>query len=319
MRILKFGGKSLSTTEKMQKIAKNIKKIYENDKKIIIVVSAMGDDTNSLFKLASGFKENKLELAKLVSLGEMKSSAMMSIILNNAGVKSKSVCAADIGILTFGDPLNSKIAYINKSKILKLMENDTVLVVTGFQGVDKNGNITLLGRGGSDTTASAIGAIFGVSPEIYSNFDGVFCGDPKIMNYKKIKSLSYDSMINMARLGAKVIEKRAAEIAQNFKINIISKSSTEMGKKGTLIGPIEDSSISISTIENLCQIGIVFSDESLFEKISKNVLFLLKDIKFYNLNISKCKIVFEIEGKNKNEIIYALSKKLNLLSKKLDS
>lgn len=319
MRVLKFGGKSLSTIEKVQKIAKFIKKIYKNDKKIIIIVSAMGKKTDELICQANKFsKDNidKIEMAKLLSTGETESSALFAMALHAEKLKAKSFGAYELEIETFGDPLESQIAYFNKSKLQKYLNENTICIVAGFQGINKNGELTTLGRGGSDTTAVAIGAIFDVKPEIYSDFDGVFCGDPREFDFKKLKNIDFKTMKNMANAGAKVLDSRATKIAEDFNIEIISKNSEKPNHSGSIISNIETDIISIATINHLCLFSILFSNKEKQEFIIKNVLNCLKDVNFYNLRLEKDKLTFLICAENKTKILNSISKKLNLLKSK---
>lgn len=318
MRIMKFGGKSLDCPEKVQKICKNIKKIYKNDKEIIIVVSAMGKTTDNLINLSKNYYNinySKRELDVLLSTGETQSSALFALALNSCGVPAKSLQAFQLGVSTFGDFQNSRIAYINKKPILECFENNQVAVIPGFQGINKHGEITTLGRGGSDTTATALGATFDCDAEIYSDFDGVFCGDPRNFEYKKIKNIDYNSMINIANSGAKVLEARASEIAKSFNTKIICKQSSHPNLSGTIVSDIEKPFISISKLDNLCKFTINFSQDHNLNLLIKNVLNTLKDFKFYNLEINNNKIEFHVNHIQKDIIEYKLASKLKLLKK----
>lgn len=313
---MKFGGKSLDCFKKVQKICKNIKKIYKNDKKIIIVVSAIGKTTDNLIETSKNYYKSNYssrELDVLLSTGETQSSALFALALNSCGVPAKSLQAFQLNISTFGDFQNSRISYINKQPILECFENNQVVVVPGFQGINKNGEITTLGRGGSDTTAAALGAIFDCNTEIYSDFDGVFYGDPRCFNYKKIKTIDYDSMINIASTGAKVLEARAVEIAKGFNTQIICKQSSNQNLSGSTVSNIEKSFVSISKLDNLCQITINFSQNNDIILLSKNVLNVLKNFKFYNFEINNNKITFYIDSLQKDKIEYCLASKLKLL------
>ena len=315
MKIFKFGGKSLANVEKAQNICKYIKKIYKNDKKIIIVVSARGKTTDELLKTANDYtnkNECKRELAKLLSTGETQSACLFAMMLNSFGVPAKSFTASELQITTFGDYLASRIANINKSVLDNTINENVVAVVAGFQGINKNGEITTLGRGGSDTTAAAIGAVFDSDVHIFSDFDGVFAGDPRILDFKKLKSVSYNQMIAMAESGSKVIDKRACVIAKHFGIDIISKASEFPNKKGTIISNIEDDSIAISIIDHLTQVTITFSNEQRLKNISKIVLKQLIKNKFYNFSINFNKIVFYVENEKKTEIISTIAKTLKI-------
>ncbi len=318
MRILKFGGKSLSSPEKVQNICKNIKKIYKKDKKIIIIVSAMGNTTDTLLNLSKSFSlisPIKSELAKLLSTGETISSACVSMMLNSMGVPAKSLSAYELEIKTFGDSLDSKIAYINKSKINECFETNTVAVVAGFQGINQNNQITTLGRGGSDTTAVALGVVFDAPVEIYSDYSGVFAGDPRILKFKKIKVASFDIMQKMAKAGAKVLDAKAVNLAKKYDIKILSKSATAFESNGTEISAVETDIVSISEISQLSKITINFSNSSKLNFIVKNVLSCLNNTKFYNLSIDIDEISFCVEASQKLNLIKTISQKLNILSK----
>lgn len=315
MRILKFGGKSLASPEKLQNACEIVRKIYKKDKKIVVVVSAIGSTTDNLITKAKQFCGEKLEpreLDVLLSTGETMSSSMFAMKLNNMQIPAKSFQSHQLQITTFGDFQNARIAYINKQPLLDCLKNNFVAVVSGFQGINKTGEITTLGRGGSDTTAVAISATLGQNVEIYSDFDGVFCGDPRDLSFKKINNLNYSSMISMAESGAKVLESRATKIAKSNNINILCKSSFEPNKKGTLISTIEDDFIALSSRKNLCEITITFSHNNNLEKILKNVLFSLNGTTFYNLSLKNNQINFLINQTNYNEIINLISKKLNI-------
>ena len=132
-------------------------------------------------------------------------------------------------------------------------------MIAGFQGINSSGEITTLGRGGSDTTAAAIGAIFEHDIEIYSDFDGIFAGDPRELDYKKLKLANYEQIKNMAKNGAKVLDERAVSLSKDYGIKIFSKSSSSPTKTGSLVCPIESDVISISTINHLSKISIIFS------------------------------------------------------------
>ena len=316
MRILKFGGKSLSSVEKVQNICKFIKKIYKNDKKIIIIVSAIGKTTDNLISLANEYSSENIpprELACLLATGETQSASLLAIALSKHGILAKSFGAHSLELTTFGDPLNSKIAYINKKPILDCFEENHVAIVCGYQGINKNNEITLLGRGGSDTTAAAIGAIFEHYVEIYSDFNGIFSGDPRLFSYKKIKAINYDAMKQLADAGAKVLESRATAIAKEFKFDIISKSSTEPNAKGTIISSIETDVVSIATRDSLCEISIIFTNRARFKFIIKNVISCLNNIDFYNFSYQNDKISFLVKTEDKPIVVKNLSSKLNLL------
>ncbi len=315
---MKFGGKSLATREKMQNVCKFIKNCYKNDKKLIVVVSAMGNATDNLSSLAHDFggeHASERELAALLSLGENKSAILMALMLSSMNVLAKSFQGFQLQTTTFGDYNYARIAYINKSKLESCINDGFVAVVAGFQGINSENEITTFGRGGSDTTASAIGAIFNQDVEIYSDFDGIFAGDPRYLNFKKLKSIDYDSMIAIAKSGSKVIDCRATEIAKDFKISLISKASENPNKSGTIVSDIESDTISLVTRSNLCQISVIVSNKIRMQKTINNVFLCLKECNFYKFNINDNTISFLIEEKSKQSILSLLSKKLKILNK----
>lgn len=323
MRILKFGGKSLDSKEKVKKICKFIKNVYENEKKLIIVVSAMGTTTDNLISQSIDFgysnqtcKSHEFqarEFARLLSTGEIQSASLFSMSLISMGIPAKSFSATDISISTFGGFLDAKISYISKSKLNDELSKGVVCVVAGFQGINKNGEITTLGRGGSDTTAVALGAVFGEQVEIYSDYDGIFTGDPKDNSYKKVREIDYTSVINMADGGAKVLDSRAVKICKDYNLSIISKCSAYPNLKGTIVGSIEKDNIAISTISNLSKITITFSNKLRQEQITKSVLKSIKNFNFYNLTLSTNSLEFFVLQKDLIIISNKISKSLKLL------
>lgn len=315
MRILKFGGKSLATLEKTQNICKNIKKIYKNDKKLIIIVSAIGNETNELIDLVKDFhpeKTSKRELDALLATGENKSASIFAIILNSIGVPAKSFQGWQIKINTMGDFQNSLITNINKTKLNECLDNNIVAVVAGFQGVNKDGDITTLGRGGSDTTAAALGATFNTNVELYSDFNGLFSVDPREKISKQLKSISLNHLDKITSLGAKIVSNRAVKIAKENNFSITLKSSSEPQKKGTIVSSLEHENLSIVIKNNLCEICITTQSEEKLKFYSKNVLLWLKKYKIYNFSLKNQIITLLINQADKQEILNILTKKLNI-------
>lgn len=313
MRILKFGGKSLLNLKKTQNICKNIKKIYKNDRKLIIIVSAMGTTTNDLLDFVKAFnpeKNAKRELDILLSTGETKSASIFAMILNSIGVPAKSFSGWQIKINTMGDFQNSLITSIDKEKIKTCLSQDTVAVIAGFQGINKNGDITTLGRGGSDTTAAALGAIFNTNVELYSDFNGLYVCDPREINSKKIKTISINQLNTITSLGSKIVSNRAVKIAKESNINLILKSSKSPNKKGTISSNLESENLSIITNNNLCEININIPNDKRLKLLSKNVFLWLKDYKLYNFSLKNQIINLLINQSDKNEILNILKEKI---------
>ena len=236
-KVLKFGGTSVGTVERIQHVAKIIKREYDAGNKIIAVVSAMAGQTNDLIKLSQSIANNfsKRELDVLLATGEQVTSALLTGALIKINIKAQSWLNWQIPILTEGEHANSRIVNMNVSKINNFI-NDGVAVVPGFQGISKNGDITTIGRGGSDASAVAFAKLFNAdSCEIYTDVDGVFSSDPnKIPVAKKIDRISYDEMLELSSLGAKVMQSSAVQTAMMYDIPLQVRS-TFTDRKGTTI------------------------------------------------------------------------------------
>ena len=237
-KVLKFGGTSVGTLERIQHVAKIIKKEQSIGNKVIVVVSAMAGKTNELIKLSKEISEefNKREMDVLLSSGEQVTSALLSGALTEIDVKAKSWLNWQIPILTEGEHTNSRIINMSVEKINKYLDENGVAILPGFQGISKNGEITTIGRGGSDASAVAIAKIFNANTcEIYTDVDGVFSTDPnKIPVAKKIEKISYDEMLELSSLGAKVMQSSAVQTAMMYDIPLEVKS-TFTERKGTKI------------------------------------------------------------------------------------
>ncbi len=237
-KVLKFGGTSVGTIERIQHIANIIKKEQLNGNKVIAVVSAMAGKTNELIKMSTEISEefSKRELDVLLSSGEQVTCALLSGALIKLKINAQSWLNWQIPILTEGDHANARIINMNVEKINKFLDSNGVAIIPGFQGISKNGEITTIGRGGSDATAVAIAKIFNAdSCEIYTDVDGVFSTDPnKIPVAKKIEKISYDEMLELSSLGAKVMQSSAVQTAMMYDIPLEVKS-TFTDRKGTKI------------------------------------------------------------------------------------
>ena len=255
--VQKFGGTSVGSVERIDIVAEIIKNASKLNK-LIVVVSAMGGETNRLIELSKYFDENpdKREFDALVSTGETVSSALLSMALHSKGVKAKSYSAAQISMKTTDSYSRAKILDVNADKILEVVKDGIIPIITGFQGVTEGGDITTLGRGGSDTTAVAIAAQVGASRcDIYTDVDGIFTTDPRVVsNAKKLDSITMEEMLELAGQGAKVIQTRAVEFANKYNVPVRVLSSFNDGK-GTLIS-LEDESM-----ENALVSGIAFQKD----------------------------------------------------------
>jgi aspartate kinase len=255
--VQKFGGTSVGTVERIDAVAEIIKGASKS-KKIIVVVSAMGGETNRLVTLAKHFDEDpdKREFDALVSTGETVSSALLAMALQSKGIKARSYSASQISMRTTDSYSKAKILDVDAEKILNTIKDNTIPIITGFQGVTAGGDVTTLGRGGSDTTAVAIAAQVGAERcDIYTDVDGIFTTDPKVVpNAKKLDSITMEEMLELASQGAKVMQTRAVEFANKYNVPVRVLSSFNDGS-GTLI------SLKDEGMENSVVSGIAFQKD----------------------------------------------------------
>tara|TARA_B110001452_G_scaffold250312_1_gene238423 strand:- start:10 stop:1221 length:1212 start_codon:yes stop_codon:yes gene_type:complete len=237
-KVLKFGGTSVGTIERIVHVANIIKKEYVAGNEVIAIVSAMAGKTNELLDQSKAISKNfnKRELDVLLTTGEQVTSALLAGALKELGVNSKSWLNWQIPILTEGEHSNARIINMNISKINKFLLDKGVAIIPGFQGISNLGDVTTIGRGGSDATAVAVAKIFNAdSCEIYTDVDGVFSTDPnKIPVAKKIDKISYDEMLELSSLGAKVMQSSAVQTAMMYNIPLEVRS-TFTDRQGTKI------------------------------------------------------------------------------------
>ncbi len=237
-KVLKFGGTSVGTIERIQHVAKIIQKEHSSGNQVIAVVSAMAGKTNELINLSKNISDNfnKRELDVLMSTGEQVTSALLAGALSELEIKAKSWLNWQIPILTEGEHTNARIINMNTKKIDTYLTENGVVIIPGFQGISKNADITTIGRGGSDATAVAVAKILKAdSCEIYTDVDGVFSTDPnKIPVAKKIDQISYDEMLELSSVGAKVMQSSAVQTAMLYNIPLEVKS-TFTNRNGTRI------------------------------------------------------------------------------------
>jgi aspartate kinase len=235
--VQKYGGSSVADKERILNVANKIKKRIEKGDKVVVIVSAMGKTTDNLIQLAKSLSKNPhpREMDMLLTTGEQISIALLSIALNELGVKAKSFNAFQLNIKTTHDFTKARIKDIDSNKILKELESNSVVIVAGFQGVTESGDLTTLGRGGSDTSAVAFAAKLGTTCEIYSDVEGIFTCDPRIIpNAKKLKFITYDDALELSSLGAKVLHSRAVELAKKYNVKLYCASSFT-DKEGTWV------------------------------------------------------------------------------------
>ena len=238
--VKKFGGSSVGTTEKILNVAKRIIEEKKPGDQIVMVVSAMGDTTDDLIALAKGIHTNPYqfprEMDMLLTTGEQVSIALLTMAFRSMGQKAISLTGQMVGMKTNSVHTKGKIVDIHPSRVKKELEKGNIVVVAGFQGVDELGDPVTLGRGGSDTSAVALaGALKADSCEIYTDVDGIYSADPRLIpDARKMKEITYDEMLEMARLGAGVMQPRSVEMGKYFNIPIHVRS-TFTSATGTMI------------------------------------------------------------------------------------
>lgn len=240
LRVLKFGGTSVGTLERIQNVSQIIKKFRDQGDDIVAVVSAMSGETNKLIEYAEHYSKtpNEAELDMLLSSGERVTSALLSITLNEQGYPTTSMSGREAGIQTTTEHTYARIENIDTTNMNSAIKDGKIIIVAGFQGVSaENGRVTTLGRGGSDLTAVALaGALEADVCEIYTDVDGIYTTDPRIEpKAKKLDKISYDEMLELASLGAKVLQNRSVEMAKKLNVNLVSRSSFTPEVEGTLI------------------------------------------------------------------------------------
>jgi len=233
----KYGGSSLADLDRIKKIASHISKLSDAGEKIVVVASAMGKTTNNLIKMAKKISKtpNIRELDTLMATGEQQTVALLSMALNELGKDSISLTGHQAGITTVGHHTKSRIKSIDPKIISSHLNCGKIVIVAGFQGMNQEGDITTLGRGGSDTSAVALAASLGAQCEIYTDVDGIYSIDPRVYpEAKKIQNISYEEMMEMANLGAGVMETRAVELGKKYNVPIYVGESLR-DHDGTLI------------------------------------------------------------------------------------
>lgn len=304
--VLKFGGSSVSNNENLDLVSNKIIEMKNKSNNIVVIVSAQGKTTDKLIKEALELDANpsKRELDALIQVGEQISAAKLAIILNKKGYRSISLNAWQAMIYTNCDYQNARIERIDTLRIKTELEDDKIVIITGFQGVDKNNNITTLGRGGSDTSAVAIASALNAKHcYIFSDVDGIYTSDPRIVkNAEKLDTISYKEMQLASNEGAKVLHDRCVELAEKYDINIVSASTFNNNKGTKLIKDIEENKIKC----------IIKNDKILLIKIktkdNEESYNILKDILKKKIKIGYCKIetntiYLSILEKDKNELL----------------
>ena len=325
--VLKFGGTSVGTIERIKKVSEIVKNYVKKRYSVIVVCSAMSGSTNELIKKSKKISNNfsDAEYDVLVSSGEQVSCSLVAGRLVHLGLKSRSWTAWQIPIFTENKHKFSRINQINKNKLLKYLKSGGVPIITGFQGVNRNERITTIGRGGSDSTAIMLAKFFKADKcIIFTDVEGIFTTDPnKLKSAKKIKVISYEEMLEMASLGAKVMQPESIQDARLNRINIEVKSSFK-NKSGTLITKrksiINNKIITgISSTQNDAKVTLVGVKDkpgiaaSIFKPLSKNSINVDMVVQNISANGKETDLTFTIKSEDLNK-----TKKIIMSNKKID-
>lgn len=236
--VQKYGGTSVGDLERIRAVALRVIESVKAGNELVVVVSAMSGVTNSLIEQAEYFSKNPngADMDMLLSSGERVTSALLSIALNELGYRAVSFSGRKAGIITNSVFTKARIKHIDTSAIKAALKEGKIVIIAGFQGVDEEGNVTTLGRGGSDLSAVAVaGALSADLCEIYTDVDGVYTTDPRIEpKAKKLDKISYEEMLELASLGAKVLQNRSVELAKKLNVNLVTRSSFN-NNEGTMI------------------------------------------------------------------------------------
>ena len=253
--VQKYGGTSVANVERIRAVAERVAKFKTLGHQVVVVLSAMSGETNRLIALAKQIQAqpDPRELDMMVSTGEQVTIALLAMALKDLGLKAKSYTGAQVRILTDDAHTKARILSIDETNMRRDLESGHVLVVAGFQGVDEHGNITTLGRGGSDTTGVALAAALKADEcQIYTDVDGVYTTDPRIVpDARRLKTITFEEMLEMASLGSKVLQIRSVEFAGKYKVKLRVLSSFQDEGDGTLITFEENASMEQPVISGI--------------------------------------------------------------------
>ena len=328
--VQKFGGTSLADTDKIKNVAKAVIKEKNNGNDVVVIVSAMGHTTDYLVKLSSEISKNpnKREMDMLLSTGEQVSIALLTMAIQEEGYEAISLNASQVGIITEKVHSTARIIDIKTDKLNKILNEGKIIVVAGFQGVTEDGEITTLGRGGSDTSAVAIAASLKAQRcDIYTDVEGVYTTDPRIVpNASRLEIVSYEEMLELARTGANVLHPRAVETAKVYNVPLRVRSTFKLENLGTYIIGVNEMEISknvTGVAADTTQVRIVICDVpdqpgnagKVFEKLAQSnisVDMIIQSYARHNLNTNDIAFtVDENDLKNTLEIVENVKKELN--------
>ena len=321
--VQKFGGSSVADAEKLLKVCKHIIKEYNEGNNVAVVVSAQGKTTDRLISEEKEItkKPNKREHDVLVSTGEQITIAKLAMTLQELGYKAISLAGWQIPIITTSEFGNAKIKYVNTKTILDLFEEKYIVIIAGFQGIDEKLNITTFGRGGSDTTAVAVAAALKADKcEIFTDVDGVFSSDPRIVeDVKKLEKISYDEMLELSSMGAKVLHNRCVEIGKKYNLPIIVKSTFEEQSDGTIVTDsyMEDLTISgVTKDDHIARISVMGLENKIgrtynvFKLLADNDINVVVIVQSFGENVNK-NLSFSIKTSDLEDAVKILNDHIN--------
>ncbi len=322
--VQKFGGTSVADTEKIKRVAQNVIREKKNGNDVVVVVSAMGHTTDYLVKMAKDINPNPSgrEMDMLLSTGEGVSIALLAMAIEAAGYDAVSFNAMQIGIFTENVHSKARIVDIKTDKLKKNLAEGKIIVVAGFQGVTENGEITTLGRGGSDTSAVALAAALNAERcDIYTDVEGVYTTDPRIVpNASRLDEISYEEMLELAHAGANVLHPRSVETAKQFNVPMRVRSSFNVENEGTLILGVDNMEIYkpvAGVAADLSQTRIVVCDvpdipgqaARLFSNLAKENISVDMIIQSYARKVSNTNdIAFTIDSSDTDKAVETLNK-----------
>ncbi|OON98402.1 MAG: aspartate kinase [Epulopiscium sp. Nele67-Bin004] len=236
--VQKFGGSSVANAERVLNVARRVAQTYKDGNEVIVVLSAQGDTTDDLIAKARQITSSpsKREMDMLLSTGEQQSVALMAMALKELGVSAISLNAYQAGLNTTSDYSNARFRQLKTNRVKAELERNNVVIITGFQGINRYDDITTLGRGGSDTTAVALAAALHADKcEIYTDVEGVYTADPRVVkDAKKLQEITYNEMLELASMGAKVLHNRSVELAKKYNVELVVRSSLTPAE-GTIV------------------------------------------------------------------------------------
>lgn len=324
--VQKYGGTSVENKTKLEIVCNRIIQSIQKGKKLVVVVSAQGKTTNKLIDTAYEYskKPSKRDLDLLLTTGELQTVALLSMMLNEKGYPSIGLTGEQAGIITDSNYGNAKIKTIYSENILKYLNENLIVIVAGFQGIDKFGNITTLGRGGSDLSAVALASSLKAKKcEIFTDVDGIYTADPRIIKKSKLlKHISYDEMLEAATAGAKVLHNRSVNVAKKHKLKIYVKNSASNNSGSIVNFKFEKESSSknleanlvkfLTKNDNVSKITII-GDMLITEKdVAFNIFDVAKEqnIEIYMISFSELSVNLVVDTSKAEDFMKELHKRL---------